>query len=330
MRSFWRIAAALFAVVAVLGASGARAQNFWRAKEMARKVVRQANTSNSAEPATHKPAAAKAAPKEQLPPVEQIVRRANYVSYYQGKDGRAKVKMQIVDSRGRRRTREFIILRYDEPAPKPATQPVAAKDTPDAAKSDESYTGDQKFYVYFTRPADINKTVFLVWKHLDRDDDRWLYDPGLDLVKRIAASDKRTSFVGSDFFYEDVSGRHIDEDVHELVASETDKNYFVLKNTPKDPNSVEFAYYKMWIHRGSYVVVRASYFDKQDKEYRRYEALQVKDIQGFKTVTKAKMTNLRTGGYTILEYPQVKYNVGIDPQIFSERYLRRPPFEYLK
>jgi len=48
--------------------------------------------------------------------------------------------------------------------------------------------GDQKFYVYFLEPADVRKMVYMVWKHTDRDDDRWLYLPALDLVKRIAAS----------------------------------------------------------------------------------------------------------------------------------------------
>src|SRR5690606_38275237 len=113
----------------------------------------------------------------------------------------------------------------------------------DAASTDAiengAYRSEQKFYVYFTRPADVNKMGFLVWKKLDTDDDRWLYLPALDLVKRIAASDKRTSFVGSDFYYEDVSGRDIDEDHHELI--DTTDNYYVLKNTPRNPSSVEFA-----------------------------------------------------------------------------------------
>lgn len=118
--------------------------------------------------------------------VESIVEKANHVAYYQGRDGRAQVAMQITDSQGRKRRRKFTILRRDvDPA--------------------ETSAGDQQFYVYFHRPADVNKMAFMVWKHLDRDDDRWLYLPALDLVKRIAASDERTSFVGSDFFYEDVS-----------------------------------------------------------------------------------------------------------------------------
>ena len=53
------------------------------------------------------------------------------------------------------------------------------------------------------------------------------------MVKRIAASDKRTSFVGSDFLYEDISGRGLNEDAHELI--ETTEDHFVIKNTPKKP-----------------------------------------------------------------------------------------------
>ena len=100
----------------------------------------------------------------------------------------------------------------------------------------------------------------MVWKHIKADDDRWLYLPALDLVKRIAASDERTSFVGSDFFYEDVSGRGLDEDVHELL--ETSDNYFVIKNTPKRPDDVEFSYYKMWIHKKTFLPIKTEYFDK--------------------------------------------------------------------
>ena len=140
------------------------------------------------------------------PSVEDIISKANLAAYYAGDDGRSDVVMTIKDSQGRTRTREFVILRRD------------VKDG-----------GEQKFYVYFKKPSDVRKMVFMVHKHIDRDDDRWMYLAKLDLVKRIAGSDKRTSFVGSDFFYEDVSGRGVDEDVHELVE-ETDK-HFVIKNT---------------------------------------------------------------------------------------------------
>ncbi len=245
--------------------------------------------------------------------VEEIVKRTNYTAYYQGKDGRAHVEMTIEDGRGGTRSRVFTILRRDD-------QPEDA--------DDEAFTGEQAFYVYFTRPADVNKMAFMVHKHLDRDDDRWLYLPALDLVKRIAAGDKRTSFVGSHFFYEDVSGRNPDLDTHELV--ETTDTYYVLKNTPKDPEAVEFAHYTMWIHRATFIPVKTEYTDKQGNVYRSYQALTVETIEGHPTVTKSVMKDVATGGQTTLAYSKVEYDVGLPKDIFTERYLRTPPRKHLR
>lgn len=271
-----------------------------------------------------------------LPSVEEIVNNTNRVSYYQGSDGRARVKMTIVDSQDRTRNRELTILRWDEPAPEQKTDPAADTQPAEStatkpAKGDDSYTGEQRFYVFFHRPADVNRTAFMVWKHLDSDDDRWMYYPANDVVKRIASSEKRTSFVGSHYFYEDVSGRNINLDDHELVKA-TD-NFFILKNTPKNPDDVEFGHYIMYIHRPSYVVLRTEYYDKQDKKYRQYDVdakAGVKFIQGYPTVVKSTMRDLRTGGYTVLEYSDVKYDIGLEQDIFTERYLRRPPYKFLK
>lgn len=243
--------------------------------------------------------------------VDAIVEKTNCVAYYQGRDGRAQVSMRITDSQGRTRERRFTILRRDEQPP-----------------DDDTVCGEQKFYVYFQRPADVNKTVFMVWKHTDRDDDRWLYLPALDLVKRIAASDERTSFVGSNFFYEDVSGRGIAEDVHKLV--ETTKTYYVLNNTPKHPEAVEFSSFTMWVHRQTFIPVKIEYFDKQGESYRIYEALKVETISGYPTVTQARMRDLRTQGETVITYTGVTYNLGLPADIFSERYLRNPPKTYLR
>lgn len=259
------------------------------------------------------------------PTVEQIVDRTNYVSYYAGKDGRAKVKMTVVDKQGQQRTKEMTILRWD-------AGDYDAKDAKTDAfkKTDRTVMGPQKFYVYFQSPPDDNKTTFLVWKHIDKDDDRWLYLPNLDLVKRIAATDKRTSFVGSHFFYEDVSGRNINADTHELLK--TTDSYYVLRNTPKDPNSVEFKHYDMYILKDSFVVAYTYYFDANDQKYRTYSVLKWdKDkTYGYPTVRSAKMEDTKIGGHTVLEYGDTTYNIGLPESLFTERFLKRTPYRFLK
>ncbi len=234
--------------------------------------------------------------------IDEIVDRANRVAYYSGDDGKAEVAMTIIDSRGRKRIREFIMLRRDN------------KDG-----------GEQKFYVYFKKPADVRKMVFMVDKHIDRDDDRWMYLPALDLVKRIAASDKRTSFMGSHFYYEDVSGRTIFEDSHELVTETPE--FYVLNNIPLDPDSVEFASYKIWINKKTFLPMKAEYLNREGRLYRRITALDIKDIQGYPTVIKSQVEDLDVGGKTISVFKNIKYDIGLKESIFSERYLRRPPRE---
>jgi outer membrane lipoprotein-sorting protein len=255
------------------------------------------------------------APAQDTPDVDTIVSKANIMAYYQGDDGKAKVNMKIIDKNGQVREREFIILRRDD-----------------------TDGGDQKYFVYFIRPADVRGMVFMVYKYteLGKEDDRWLYLPALDLVKRIAASDKRTSFVGSDFLYEDVSGRNLSEDTHELI--ETTDDYYIIKNVPKDADAVEFSYYNVSVDRNNFMPMKMEYYDKNNKLYRTIESVNVEPIASeedgqpveYPTVTKSVVSDLNTGSKTEMEFTEVKYNIGLNDNIFSERYLRRPPREALR
>jgi outer membrane lipoprotein-sorting protein len=249
--------------------------------------------------------AAQTATADDLTDVGQIIERANLAAYYAGDDGRARVRMTITDAQGRERIRQFTILR---------------KDVSDG--------GDQQYAVLFSRPADVRNTVFLVNKHVDKDDDRWLYLPGLDLVKRIAAGDKRTSFVGSHFFYEDVSGRAIDDDVHTLM--ETTDEHYVVKNTPKDQGSVEFVAWTAWIDKKSFIPVKMEYVDESGKVYRRIESLEVRDVKGHPTVTQMKVSDVRSGGHTLSEFRNVEYDLGIADDVFTERSLRNPSKKWFR
>lgn len=240
-----------------------------------------------------------------LADVDEIVRRANLAAYYAGSDGRSEARMLIEDAQGRKQLRQFTILRKDE-----------------------SDGGDQHFMVFFSRPSDVRGTVFLVDKHVATDDDRWLYLPGLDLVKRISAGDKRTSFVGSHFFYEDVSGRNPSLDEHVLV--ETTGEHYVLESRPKDPSLVEFASYRAWIDKTTFMPVKIEYADAAGRVYRRVESVQVEEVQGFPTTTRSKVSDLDSGGSTLMEFRFIEYDVGLPGDIFSERYMRTPPVEWLK
>jgi hypothetical protein len=236
--------------------------------------------------------------------VDKIIEQANLASFYVGDDGRSDARMIIVDNKDNKQMRQFVILR---------------KDLTDG--------GNQNFLVVFSRPSDVKDTVFLVHKKVDTDDDRWLYLPALDLEKRISASDNRTSFVGSDFYYEDVSGRNPSLDIHELVKQ--DEAFYYLKSVPKQADSVEFSYYTMKIDKQSFLPMHIEYFDDSETVFRQVEVVEVSEVQGHPTVMKSKVSNLKTGGYTLLEFRRPAYDLGMDESVFTIRSLRNPPKDWL-
>ncbi|MBT8079737.1 MAG: outer membrane lipoprotein-sorting protein [Gammaproteobacteria bacterium] len=242
---------------------------------------------------------------EPLTDADEIVARANLAAYYAGNDGRSEVRMIITDAQGRQQRRQFTVLR---------------RDIEDA--------GDQQFLVVFSQPSDVRNTVFLVDKHVERDDDRWLYLPGLDLVKRISAGDKRTSFVGAHYFYEDVSGRRPSDDNHRLV--ETTDEYYVLRHEPIDTGTAEFASYATWIDRSTFLPMKIEYEDAAGKTYRRVEVLNVEDIGGHPTVTMSRVSDLLGGGKTDMQFRYIAYDIGLPESVFTERSLRNPPSSYLE
>jgi outer membrane lipoprotein-sorting protein len=248
--------------------------------------------------------------------VETIIARSNHASLYQGTDSQGTTTMTITDKQGRVRKRQFNMMRKD----------TDAKDT------------EQKYFVYFIEPSDVRKMVFMVHKHvgMGKDDDRWLYMPSLDLVKRIAASDKRTSFVGSDFLYEDISGRNPEEDAHELL--ETTDRYFVVKNIPKNPDAVEFASYIAHIDKTTFLPMKIEYFKADNRPYRVIEVMDVASVGAmedgrkvvYPTVVRSVASDLENGSQTEMVFTNVRYNAGLQDDLFTERYLRRAPKEVMQ
>jgi len=237
--------------------------------------------------------------------IDEIITKANHSYRYLGDDVKANALMEIKDNSGKIiMTRELVILRKN-------------------GKGLEQY-----WYAYFKKPADIKRMVFMAHKKDNKDDDRWLYLPAMDLVKRLSGADKRGSFAGSQFAYEDVTGRSPDADTHSLVSSDGDSYH--IKSVPKDLGSVEFAFYEIWIDKETFLPSKTILYDKSNEPYKEYKMLAHENIEGFETITQFSMTNLQTGESTLATMSDIKYNQGIPDRIFTEASLRRAPRKFLR
>ncbi len=238
---------------------------------------------------------------------EAIMQKSHLAYYYSGDDGLAEVEMTLADSRGKTRNRKFTMLRRDV-----------------------SEGGEQKYFIYFREPGDVRRMTFMVWKDPKNNDSRWMFIPSLDLVKRIAANDKRSSFVGSDFTYEDVSGRHWTEDTHSLEREETldGKSVYVVKSVPRDNKDIDYQYRLTWVDKQTWLPLKEEYYDRKGTVVKTFEAEDIRVIDGIPTITRRIMTNTVKNHKTVVSFSEIKYNLGIKDDTFSERYLRMPPNEY--
>lgn len=234
---------------------------------------------------------------------EDIMKASQGAFFYQGKDFKARVMMRLIGPSGSERVRELTMLR----------------------KNFGKSGGDQKYFIYFYQPSDVKDMTFMVYKYPGRDDDRWLFVPALNMVRRIAAQDKSSSFVGSDFTYEDVSGRDIEDDTHTLIKEDRlgQSDSYLIKSVPKTTG--DYAYKLSWIDKTNHLPLKEEYYDRQGILYRVFTADEIKDISGIPTVVRRTMKNLATGHRTETEFKKVEYNIGLEDSLFSERFLKQPP-----
>lgn len=239
---------------------------------------------------------------------EEVMKKSQAAFLYPGKDFKARVVMKLISKDGQQRVRELTLLRKNAGEP----------------------GGDQKYFMYFFQPADVKDMAFMIHKYPAKDDDRWLFIPAINMVKRIAAQDKRSSFVGSDFTYEDVSGRDLEDDSHVIEREEKvgNRDCYVLKSTPK-AGDADFAHKVTWVDKGSFLPLREEQYDKKGVRYKLFTADEVADIKGFPTVIKRTMKNLQTGHRTEVAYLKTDYDLGLEDNLFSERFLRQPPRKWI-
>ncbi|MEW6749390.1 MAG: outer membrane lipoprotein-sorting protein [Candidatus Latescibacterota bacterium] len=236
----------------------------------------------------------------------RILERSRQAFYYAGGDMKAKVTMDLLSPSGQKRTRVLTMLRRNGEGKK------------------------QKYLLYFHEPGDVRRTAFLVWQYPEKDDDRWIYIPAINMVRRIAASDSRSSFVGSDFTYEDVSGRDLAADTHVLLRQEPldGAECHVVESRPQ--GAAEYTRKVSWIDTATFLPRREEYYDAQNELARRFTAERVEDIGGHPTIVHRTMENVKSGHRTEVTFTEVAYDVGLDDGVFTERALQSPPPRWVR
>lgn len=186
---------------------------------------------------------------------------------------------------------------------------------------------------FFLAPADVKDTGFLTYDYYggEQDDDQWLYLPDLRKTKRIASSDKSSSFMGSDFSYADMTRRVLDEWDYKLLKEDlVDGQKVWLIETVPVSKAVEDRYgYKksiVYVRQDNFMVIRAIHVLKSGNKVKYMEVKKIDQIDGIWVAVETWMKttrNKRTLHRTILTMDDIKYNQDLDESIFSVRQLEK-------
>ncbi|MEW6440197.1 MAG: outer membrane lipoprotein-sorting protein [bacterium] len=169
----------------------------------------------------------------------------------------------------------------------------------------------------FLYPPEVRDLGFLSLA----DDKMYLYLPAFDRVRRIASHARKESFAGSDLSNDDLSTGKYSRHYSATVKEETPSEY-VLELTRKPGSDRIYSRVVAWVNKQHFYVTKMEMFDEGESPWKSYEA-EIRQIQSYWTPVRIQMIDLRKDHRTLLQMEDIKYDVGLKDDMFSERNLKR-------
>lgn len=241
----------------------------------------------------------------ELPEIDAKQVAVNVDEREDGDDETAELEMILINDKGQERNRKVQVYRKD-------------------------YGKDSKMVMFFMDPADVKDTGFLSWNYDDesKDDDQWLYLPALKKVRRISSSKKKDYFMGTDFTYEDMGDRDVDDYTYKHLGTEVLDGIecYHLEMTPKNDEIVKKTGYgrgEMWVRPDIWMGLKMKFYDKKLKFLKDLTLSDIEQIDGIWTAKTMTMVNEQEKHKTVFHFSNITYNSGLDDEIFSQRRLEK-------
>ena len=187
-------------------------------------------------------------------------------------------------------------------------------------KKGKTADDDDSSLIRFTSPARLKGTAILVV-----GDNIWYYNNRTNRVRLLSQSAKKGSMMGSGFSYEDLELQYSKDFTGEVVAVERD--HYKLKLIPKKEKN--YSYMVIKTRKEDFQVELADYFNENDLLYKKMVS---KDFTKIKSKGKERVMpmvievkEIEDGKVTRIEFDpdDIKYDIKLDDDIFSERALRQ-------
>ena len=178
--------------------------------------------------------------------------------------------------------------------------------------------GDSKARLQFSAPADVKGVGMLIVNHPDKASDQWMWRPNIGRDQRIALQDRSTRFFGTDFSFEDLEERDVDQYDFKLLADEGTQ--WRIESRPRKKS--QYTYSHFWIKKDNYTFQKVEAYDAKGLvrtiDYRDY--VQIKNIW---TARTTEVFDVRRNSHTVLKYEKLEYNIPLKEEEFTLQALRR-------
>jgi len=184
--------------------------------------------------------------------------------------------------------------------------------------------GNSQSVLRFTAPPEVKGVALLVINHADRASDQWMWTPAIGRERRIALQDRSTRFFGTDFSFEDLEERDVDQFDFKLLGEEAVDGVacWRIESRPRKTKSSQYTQSVIWVRQTDYVPARLDAYIK-DQVVRRLHYSRIEKIQGIWTARTLEMADLRRKSRTVLELDQLEFNVPMKAEDFTVPGLKR-------
>jgi hypothetical protein len=184
--------------------------------------------------------------------------------------------------------------------------------------------GNSKSELRFVAPLDVKGVALLVINHPEQASDQWMWIPAEERDRRIALQDRSSRFFGTDFSFEDLEERDIDQYDFKLLGDDTLDNALCWKieSRRRESKTSQYTSSLLWVRKDRYFLVRTDNFIK-DRLVRQIAYRDVESIEGIWTALTVVVEDFTRNSRTVLSLAQVKYNLPMKSGDFTRENFRQ-------
>jgi hypothetical protein len=184
--------------------------------------------------------------------------------------------------------------------------------------------GRSKSVLRFVAPAEVKGVALLIVNYPDRASDQWMWTPAIQRERRIAFQDRSTRFFGTDFSFEDLEERDVDQHDYSLVGDDAIDGVacWKIESRPRKTKSSQYTKSYVWVRKDNYAFQYIENYTK-DQLVRRLKYSRIEKVQNIWTARVLEMTDLKRNSRTVLTFEKLQYDVPMKDEDFTLQALRR-------